>query len=83
MLLPIASAGLDGFGVAPAERDRLLGIIEQRCRTGRNGAAWQTATVWAVERHRNLDRHAALRHMLQRYAELQRTNEPVHSWPIG
>ena len=25
---------------------------------------------------------AALHHMLLRYAELQRTNEPVHTWPV-
>ena len=82
VLLPQAAAGLDRFGVAPAERDRLLGIIEQRCRTGRNGAVWQTETVWAAERQRGLDRDAALHHMLQRYTELQRSNEPVHTWPV-
>ena len=81
-LLPKAAIGLDRFGVAPAERDRLLGIIEERCRTGRNGAVWQTETVWAAQRHRNLDRDAALHHMANRYAELQRTNEPVHTWPV-
>ena len=81
-LLPTAAAGLDGFGVAPAQRDRLLGIIEQRCRTGRNGAVWQTEAVWAAERHRGMDRDAALHHMVQRYAELQRGNEPVHTWPV-
>lgn len=80
-LLPTAAAGLDGFGVAPAERDRLLGIIEQRCRTGRNGAVWQTEAVWAAERRHGMDRTAALHHMVQRYAELQRTNKPVHTWP--
>ncbi len=42
-LLPLAAEGLDQWEVAPAVRDRLLGIIEQRCLTGRNGAAWQAA----------------------------------------
>ncbi|MEV4627510.1 glutamate--cysteine ligase [Micromonospora sp. NPDC049523] len=82
VLLPRAAAGLDRFGVAPAERDRLLGIIEQRCRTRRNGAVWQAKSVWAAEHHHGLDRSAALHRMLQRYGELQRTNEPVHTWPI-
>ncbi|MFR9780709.1 glutamate--cysteine ligase [Micromonospora sp. MS34] len=82
VLLPKAAQGLDRFGVAPAERDRLLDVIEQRCRTGRNGAVWQTETVWAAERHRGLDRTAALHHMVQRYAEFQRSNEPVHTWPV-
>ena len=82
VLLPQAAAGLDRFGVDPAERDRLLGVIEGRCRTGRNGAVWQTETVLAAERGRNLDRPEALRHMLLRYQELQRGNEPVHTWPV-
>jgi hypothetical protein len=81
-LLPRAYAGLDKFGVAATDRDRLLGIIEQRCRTGRNGAMWQSEAVWAAEHHRGLDRDAALHDMLLRYSELQRTNEPVHTWPI-
>ena len=81
-LLPAAHSGLERFGVAADLRERLLGIIEQRCRTGRNGAVWQTEAVWAAEHGRGLDRRAALREMLQRYSELQRTNEPVHTWPV-
>jgi hypothetical protein len=82
-LLPMAHAGLDRFGVAPASRDRLLGIIEQRCLTGRNGSTWQTSTVEYLQRYRNLDRPDALREMLHRYATHLAGNEPVHTWPIG
>src|SRR5690606_12114262 len=60
VLLPMAHRGLDRFGVVPAERDRLLGIIEERCRTGRNGAVWQTEAVQAVQHRRGLSRPAAL-----------------------
>jgi hypothetical protein len=80
-LLAKAYAGLDRFGVDPVQRDRLLGVIEQRCRSGRNGATWQTDAVRAAE-SRGLDRTAALREMTQRYVELQRHNEPVHTWPV-
>jgi gamma-glutamyl:cysteine ligase YbdK (ATP-grasp superfamily) len=80
VLLPQAAAGLDRFGVAPDQRDHLLGIIEERCRTGRNGAVWQTETVRNAEKRLGMDRPAALRHMLQRYIEHQRTNLPVHTW---
>jgi hypothetical protein len=79
-LLPKAYEGLDRYGVAGPVRDRLLGIIEQRCLAGRNGAVWQTEAVAAAER-RGLDRPAALRAMLQQYAEHQRSGEPVHRWP--
>jgi gamma-glutamyl:cysteine ligase YbdK (ATP-grasp superfamily) len=81
VLLPQAYAGLDLLGVCPAQRDRLLGIVEGRCRTGRNGATWQTAAVRAAE-ERGLDRPAALREMTQRYLDNQRTNDPVHTWPL-
>src|SRR4051812_11565787 len=47
-LLPQAAAGLDSWGVDGVVRDRLLGIIEQRCLAGRNGATWQARTVQAI-----------------------------------
>ena len=81
-LLAKAHAGLDRYGVTPALRDRLLAVIEGRCRTGRNGATWQTEAVWSAEHRRGLDRQAALRDMLLRYSSLQQTNEPVHTWPV-
>jgi hypothetical protein len=81
-LLPKAHAGLDSFGVNPAQRDRLLGIIEERCRTGRNGATWQAEAVWSAEHRRGLDRQGALHDMLLRYSSLQQTNEPVHTWTV-
>jgi hypothetical protein len=80
-LLPAAHAGLDRFGVCAPVRDRLLGIIEQRCLTRRNGAQWQTSTVEYLERERNYSRPAALAEMLRRYAEQLGANEPVHTWP--
>jgi gamma-glutamyl:cysteine ligase YbdK (ATP-grasp superfamily) len=80
-LLPAAYQGLDDLGVDPQARDRLLGIIEQRCLTGRNGAAWQVRTVESLQR-RGLDRREALADMLLRYVDLMHTNEPVHTWPV-
>jgi hypothetical protein len=78
-LLPKANQGLDRYGVPGPLRDRLLGIIEQRCLTGRNGAVWQVEAVQAEEQ-KGLDRRAALRAMMRRYVEHQRANQPVHSW---
>ena len=66
----------------PGTRDRLLGVIEGRCRTGRNGAAWQTETVNDLQARHHLDRRSALREMLQRYSVGLHANEPVHTWPI-
>jgi hypothetical protein len=81
-LLPAAYEGLDHFGVEAKDRDRLLGIIEQRCLTGRNGAVWQSETVARLEEF-GMDRPTALREMLRRYVSYMHTNEPVHTWPVG
>ncbi|MFS1297561.1 glutamate--cysteine ligase [Streptosporangium longisporum] len=77
-LLPLAYEGLDLWGVNPEARDRLLGIVEQRCLTGTTGASWQIA---AVNGFGDIDRHEALRRMTLRYIEYMHTNEPVHTWP--
>jgi hypothetical protein len=79
-LLPLAHEGLTRWGVDAADRDRLLGIIEGRCLTGRNGATWQRDTVAALE-GRGRGRPAALREMTVRYRELMHANAPVHEWP--
>ncbi|GAA1499702.1 glutamate--cysteine ligase [Streptomyces synnematoformans] len=80
-LLPMAAAGLDAWGVDPADRDRYLGVIEGRCRRRVNGASWQSAAYHRAL-DRGLDRGAALAEMTRRYVELTRTEEPVHSWPV-
>ncbi|MCC3770156.1 glutamate--cysteine ligase [Streptomyces sp. UNOC14_S4] len=81
-LLPLAAAGLDAWGVEPADRDRYLGVIEGRCLRRTNGASWQAATYHrALER--GLGREKALAATTRRYCELMRTGEPVHLWPTG
>ena len=81
-LLPLAAQGLDRWGVDPGVRDRLLGIIEARCRLGRNGAEWQVQAYNALRSRRPHDRGEALREMTSRYLQHMHTNEPVHTWPI-
>jgi hypothetical protein len=81
-LLPLAAEGLDKWEVASTVRDRLLGIIEQRCLTGQNGASWQAETFHRLYDETTLDRQDVLRRMTNQYIELMHTNEPVHSWPV-
>ncbi|MGZ4444396.1 MAG: glutamate-cysteine ligase family protein [Nocardioidaceae bacterium] len=80
-LLPMARNGLDAWGVQAEERDRLLGIIEQRCLVGQNGASW-----FADRMHARLDdggdRAEALRSTLVEYLDHMHANEPVHTWPL-
>jgi hypothetical protein len=82
-LLPMAYDGLERWGVDPAIRDRLLGVIEQRCLTQRNGASWQVEVFRDIDRRGTLNRHDALRELTRRYITHMHTNEPVHTWPVG
>jgi hypothetical protein len=79
-LLPQAFEGLRQWGVDTKDADRMLGVIEQRCLTGRTGATWQVETVRTLE-NGETDRREALRRMTQGYIERMSTNEPAHTWP--
>ena len=80
-LLPMAHEGLGEIGVDSPVRDRLLAIIEARCKLHTNGAEWQAKTFHEIdESDQHLDRRDALREMLKRYIERMHTNEPVHTW---
>ncbi|MFI5657027.1 glutamate--cysteine ligase [Streptomyces anulatus] len=81
-LLPLAAAGLDAWHIEPADRDRYLGVIEERCKRRVNGASWQVAT-YRRALDAGLRRDAALAATTRRYAELMHAGEPVHSWPVG
>jgi hypothetical protein len=78
-LVPLAHEGLKDWGVDDAIRERLLGIIEGRCASGRNGATWQVSAVEALE-GKGLSRLEALRIMTQEYVMRMHSNEPVHTW---
>jgi gamma-glutamyl:cysteine ligase YbdK (ATP-grasp superfamily) len=82
-LLPLAREGLSRWGVDPDSAGRLLGIIEQRCLTSRNGATWQVATTRALGGPDGAGRAEALREMTQRYIGHMHGNEPVHTWPAS
>lgn len=79
-LLPMARAGLDSWGVLSEESDRLLGIIEQRCLAGQNGASWFVDRFHERAGEGDSDRLAALRDTLNEYRAHMHTNDPVHSW---
>jgi hypothetical protein len=80
-LLPLAYEGLARWGVATEDADRLLGIIERRCVSLRNGASWQSDVFHHLFETKGLDRPDALREMTRRYREHMHANQPVHDWP--
>jgi gamma-glutamyl:cysteine ligase YbdK (ATP-grasp superfamily) len=81
-LLPLAHEGLERWGLASSDADRLLEIIERRCVTLRNGAAWQSQVFHRLYEQNGLDRGEALREMTRRYREHMHSNQPVHEWPL-
>ncbi|MDQ0711494.1 gamma-glutamyl:cysteine ligase YbdK (ATP-grasp superfamily) [Streptomyces luteogriseus] len=81
-LLPLAHKGLELTGMDAAWREPLLGIIEQRCVTARNGALWQAEMVHHLEKAGISDRHEALRQMTRTYMDYMHMNAPAHTWPV-
>ncbi|MFD9220507.1 glutamate--cysteine ligase [Streptomyces sp. NPDC060064] len=81
-LLPLAHQGLERWGMDAAWREPLLGIIEQRCVTGRNGAVWQQEMFHHIDDSTHVGRHEALRRMTQQYIDYMHLNAPAHTWPV-
>jgi gamma-glutamyl:cysteine ligase YbdK (ATP-grasp superfamily) len=79
-LLPLAWEGLRQWGVSTADISRMLGIIEQRCLTGRSGATWQVEAVHSLDGGQ-ADRRTALSRMTHAYMARMATNQPAHEWP--
>ncbi|HET8602159.1 MAG TPA: glutamate--cysteine ligase [Segeticoccus sp.] len=78
-LLPVAADGLGRWGVGRDEAEELLGIIEGRCISGQNGAAWYRREVHARE-DAGESREEALRLVLEDYRQHMHDNRPVHTW---
>jgi hypothetical protein len=78
----LAAEGLRAAGVPGGQIDRLLGVIEGRCVTRRNGARWQQDTL-AHLTEAGHDRNLALRELTHRYLALAATGRPVHTWPLA
>jgi len=74
VLLPRARQGLEVLGIDRAEIDHWLGIVEERARTKRTGAAWQRAWVARFGPDMAALTEAYLRH--------QASRRPVHEWTL-
>ncbi|MET9057713.1 glutamate-cysteine ligase family protein [Streptomyces antibioticus] len=79
-LLPLAHRGLELTGMDDAWREPLLGVIEQRCVTARNGAVWQKEIFHRLTGS-HTDPHEALRRMTELYVDYMHLNAPAHTWP--
>jgi len=80
-LLPRAREALKRTAVDEVEIDRLLGIIEGRIDTNMTGARWQRHVTESMLA--SMSREEAFRTMLSQYIAHQKTNRPVHEWPLS
>ncbi len=71
-LLPLAYQGLTSLGITIEDSDKYLGIIHDRVKSGKNGAAWQRSFV---KKH-GRDMTA----LTKAYIKNQNSGEPVHRW---
>ncbi len=79
-LLPVAQAGLDAIGIARAESERYLQIIERRLQSGQNGAVWQQKMLARLGE--TMPRREALHEMLEHFLTNSMTNQPVAEWRV-
>jgi len=80
-LLPMARAGLDHLGIDPEDRDRYLGILEERVSLNRTGSHWLLDSMarmagagGTAERLAALTSAAIVR---------QEEGRPVHEWKLA
>lgn len=71
-LLPVARSGLEALDIDRDDIDFYLGVVEQRVRLDRTGAAWQRAFV---------AKHGGdMQALTAAYLEHQQRGAPVHEW---
>ena len=80
-LLPLAAAGLDRAGVTHIDRDRYLGVIEKRVRTGRTGSRWLVQSLAAMRDHGTPSER--LNALTAAIVARQTENRPVHDWDLA
>lgn len=73
-LLPLAHQGLTTLGISTEDSDKYLGIIQNRVKSGQNGAAWQRAFI---KKHGN-----NMTELTKAYIKNQNSGEPVHRWHL-
>ncbi|MYM63921.1 glutamate--cysteine ligase [Pseudomaricurvus sp. HS19] len=79
LLIPLAREGLQSIGLAEAEIDRLLTVIEERIQSAQTGAVWQLRQLKKLDPGSPFSREAA-RTMLLGYLHNQQTGTPVAQW---
>jgi CBS domain-containing protein len=80
-LLPMAREGLLAHKIDAGDADRYLGVVEERVRTGRTGAAWQFKSHEAIRGHGTQGER--LNAITAATVARQRDNTPVSRWDLA
>jgi CBS domain-containing protein/gamma-glutamyl:cysteine ligase YbdK (ATP-grasp superfamily) len=79
-LLPIARQGLASEGVASADVDKYLGIIQERTQSRQTGARWITKSLSAFGG--SLSKDARQRKLTSEILANQKQGQPIHRWSV-
>ncbi len=79
-LLPIAREGLAKAEIDQADIDRLLGIIEERVKTGKTGSQWALDGFNQLSKEVHTDE--ALVAITAGMSRRQQEGQPVHTWDL-
>jgi CBS domain-containing protein len=80
-LLPLAHAGLERHGISSEERERYLGVIEERVRSGQTGAQWALDSLAAMDPSVSMD--TRMRSIASSMEEQQWSGKPGHEWALA
>ncbi|MCA9690917.1 MAG: CBS domain-containing protein [Myxococcales bacterium] len=81
-LLPQAYEGLTIAGIAAADRDRYLGVIEERVRRRRTGAQWILESLSSLGKAQ-MTREMRYRSITAGALHRQISGAPVHEWALA
>jgi hypothetical protein len=80
-LVPRAKIGLRSAGVDESDVERLIGIIDERVRTGRTGAQWMLDSLDTMDKRAKPN--VRMRTLTAAMKANQEAGEPVHTWELA
>ena len=78
VLVPLAAEGLDSVGIAAADRDRYLGVIERRVHSGYTGSRWLLGSLNSMRNQGTAGQR--LNSLTAAMVARQRAGSPVAEW---
>lgn len=80
-LLPRARCGLERAGIATADHDRYLDVIEARVTAERSGARWMLDSVASMDSRAKSN--VRMRTLTAAMKKNQESGKPMHEWPLA